>query len=281
MRTEAVWLTFALGVAACSTTKGVSAVPPDAAPVDAAAEIVAGGLVAVPAGTFMMGCNEAVDTRCNDDEKPAHAVTISAFSLDKLETTEREYDECVRAGGCAAPTANADPVGHADYPVSFVTWEDATAYCAWRGKRLPTEAEWEWAARGADGRLYPWGNEPPTCARASFSSTAAPNSADPAGACRSTTDAVKVDLAGSHPGAPSATGALDMGGNLWEWVSDFYDAAYYATSPAVDPKGPPSAPQHAKRGGSWQDAPDRLRSSRRWTHPNGSGAEDIGFRCAK
>jgi len=288
MKTAVTSLTLALALAtaACSTSKGSTAAPLDAAPVDAApidptTENVAGGLLPVAAGTFTMGCNEAVDTHCNDDEKPAHVVRVSAFALDKLETSERDYDECVRAGKCTAPSSNYAPGVAADYPVSFVTWEQADAYCAWRGKRLPTEAEWEWAARGTDGRLYPWGNQPPTCTLASFSSTAAPNSADPAGACRSTSDAVKVDLVGSHPTAPSATGALDMGGNLWEWVSDFYDAAYYGASPTDDPKGPPTAAQHAKRGGSWQDAPDRLRASRRWTHPSNSGAEDIGVRCAR
>jgi formylglycine-generating enzyme required for sulfatase activity len=239
------------------------------------------GMVDVPAGVFTMGCNAAVDASCNDDEKPAHRVTLHAFSLDHLETTQREYRECMSAGACTSPTKEFDPTGHAGYPVAWVTWDQANGYCAWRGKRLATEAEWEWAARGSDGRLYPWGNDAPSCALASFSSSAAKDSANPPGACRATSDAVKTDVVGSHPSAPSAAGLLDMGGNLWEWVSDFYDPAYYATSPSADPRGPATAPQHAKRGGSWQDSADRLRASRRWTHPQGSGAEDIGIRCAK
>ena len=242
---------------------------------------VAGGLVAVAAGTFTMGCYAAVDTSCNADEKPAHAVTLRAFSLDRLETTQQEYQECMTEGACTAPTKEFDPTGHASYPVAWVTWDQAHAYCAWRGKRLPTEAEWEWAARGTDGRLYPWGNQAPTCTLASFSASAAKDNSSPPGACRSTSDAVKTDVVGSHPNAPSAGGALDMGGNLWEWVSDFYDPAYYAVSPSDNPQGPATAAQHAKRGGSWQDSPDRLRASRRWTHPQNSGAEDIGIRCVK
>ncbi len=279
----ALALAVAAAAAGCSSSsaKAAPGANPDASTTDGGTASLAGGLVGVPAGTFMMGCNAAIDTSCNDDEKPAHTVSVHAFSLDKLETTQREYRACMDAGSCSAPTKEFDPDGHADYPVAWVTWDQARAYCAWRGKRLPTEAEWEWAARGTDGRLYPWGSEPPTCALASFSATAAPNSADPAGACRSTSDTLKTDLVGSHAGAPAASGALDMGGNLWEWMSDFYDPAYYATSPAQDPQGPASAPQHAKRGGSWQDARDRLRASRRWTHPMGSGAEDIGIRCAK
>lgn len=237
-------------------------------------------MVDVPAGAFTMGCS-AVDTSCNDDEKPAHPVTLHAFSLDRLETTQREYQECMGAGACTSPTKEFDPAGHAGYPVAWVTWDQANAYCAWRGKRLATEAEWEWAARGSDGRLYPWGNDAPSCTVASFSSSAAKDSANPSGACRATGDGVKTDVVGSHPSAPSAAGLLDMGGNLWEWVSDFYDPAYYASSPVADPRGPATAAQHAKRGGSWQDSADRLRASRRWTHPQRSGAEDIGIRCAK
>ncbi len=272
----------ALGVVACtSSSPKTGESPPADAAADGAAPLLGGGLLVVPAGAFTMGCNVAIDVACNDDEKPAHTVNVHAFALDTLETTQREYQECVAAGACVAPSRDFDPSGHARYPVAWVDWDQAHAYCAWRGKRLPTEAEWEWAARGTDGRLYPWGNASPTCTLASFSATAAANSANAAGACRATSDAVKTDVVGSHPTAPSAAGALDMGGNLWEWVNDFYDAAYYASSPTDDPQGPATAPQHAKRGGSWQDSPDRLRASRRWTHPMGSGAEDIGIRCAK
>ncbi len=121
-------------------------------------------MVRVPAGSFRMGCNAEVDAECFPDEKPAHTVGLGAFDLDRLPTTRRDYQECITARACTPPAAEFDPVAHPDWPVNYISWQQAVDYCAYRHKRLPTEAEWEKAARGTDGRKYPWGNLPaPDC----------------------------------------------------------------------------------------------------------------------
>jgi formylglycine-generating enzyme required for sulfatase activity len=249
-------LAFAATLIACAGT--VHAPPPSPMP-----------MVDVPAGTFTMGCNDAIDTRCNDDERPAHVVTLRAFSIDKYKVSQAQYAACIAAGACGAPLDQFDPQRHGDYPVNFVTWDEARAYCAWAGKRLPTEAEREYASRGTDGRLYPWGNASATCALATFT--------PPEGAC---SPSYVTTLSTSHPGSASPFGAEDMAGNLWEWVSDWYAPDFYASSPGENPQGPATGTAHAKRGGSHQGPADWLRTSRRWFHGSDS-ADDIGFRCAK
>jgi formylglycine-generating enzyme required for sulfatase activity len=221
-----------------------------------------GPMVHVPAGMVLMGCNASVDSRCEPDELPAHDVTVAAFDLDRDEVSQAGYAGCVDAGDCEPPTGDFDPDAFADLPVTFVTWDQATAFCAWAGRRLPSEAEWERAARGDDGRVYPWGNAVPDCALANIFGCGE-----------------AVQPVGGHPTGASPFGALDLAGNVMEWVADWYDAGYYAVSPAVDPPGPASGTARVKRGGSYMGDNDTVRVSNRVTgFP--VGLPNLGFRCA-
>jgi len=220
-----------------------------------------GDMVSVPAGDFVMGCNAAVDQQCSDDEKPKHTVTLSAFEIDRTEVTQAAYAACVMDGACEPASCdwNCD---NADFPATCVTWSQATSYCTWAKKRLPTEAEWEKAARGEEGNKYPWGNDEPDCTRANMAG------------CGNALKAV-------GGGAPSPYGAVDMAGNVVEFVSDFYDAKYYANSPAQDPKGPASGKQYGGRGGGFKSDAEYLRTSKRdWYDPT-DAAPSLGFRCAR
>jgi formylglycine-generating enzyme required for sulfatase activity len=220
--------------------------------------------VIVPAGGFMMGCNPAVDTECAADEYPAHAVTLSAFEIDRFEVTQSEYQVCVSGGACTLPAANFNPVATPELPVRDVTWVQARAYCQFRGLRLPTEAEWEKAARGTDGRKYPWGDDPPSCAQANIS------------AC-----GVGLQPVGTHLGGGSFYGVEDQGGNVWEWVADYYDSGYYAQSPAQDPTGPASGSLRAARGGSYATGSESVRASNRVSGDPALAYDDFGLRCAR
>lgn len=211
--------------------------------------------VYIPGGNFQMG---GFDGDAQKDEHPTHQVSISPFWMDKLEVTNGMYQLCVLAGSCKSPSeiksatrdsyfANKD---FTDYPVIFVSWQDANDYCKWAGRRLPTEAEWELAARGsADFRRYPWGDQSPDNSLANFDNQAR--------------DTMRV---GSFPKGASPFGVLDMSGNVWEWVSDFYGAEYYNQSGAQDPTGPNTgsiAKNRVIRGGSWTDNFKEVRVSNR------------------
>jgi formylglycine-generating enzyme required for sulfatase activity len=215
-------------------------------------------MVAVPAGSFTMGCPSS----CEPDNTPTHAVTLSAFEITETEITQQQYGECVQAAVCSVPSAGYDPVGKPLYPVDHVSWQQAAAYCAWVGARLPTEAEWEKTARGADARSYPWGNAAPSCALSNFHT------------CHGGTEPV-----GTHPSGASPYGALDMAGNVWEWVQDYYGHDYYANSPGVDPQGPASGTERVIRGGGY-DSPqlDLIDYERDSAAPSAQAAQ-LGFRC--
>jgi formylglycine-generating enzyme required for sulfatase activity len=223
--------------------------------------------VRVPAGSFLMGSETGAA-----DEKPVHRVTGSAFVLDRYEVTNARYQACVRAGACAAPSLSSsntrahyfDDPTFADYPVIFVSWKQAQAFCAFVGGRLPTEAEWERAAAGSETpRTYPWGESPPDCSKANFAG------------CVGDTDRV-----GRRPAGQSPYGAFDMAGNVWEWTADWYDAAYYRTSPVQDPTGPAQGSLKVMRGGCWVSGESTLRTSCRKPSLPASWAPNVGFRCA-
>lgn len=223
--------------------------------------------VHVPAGSFLMGSETGAA-----DEKPVHRVTGSAIVLDRYEVTNARYQTCVRAGACVAPSLSSsnvrahyfDDPAFADYPVIFVSWKQAQAFCAFAGGRLPSEAEWERAAAGSDApRTYPWGESPPDCSKANFSG------------CVGDTDRVGRRSAGQSP-----TGAFDMAGNVWEWTADWYDATYYRASPGQDPTGPSGGSLKVMRGGCWVSGASTLRTSCRKPSLPGSWAPNVGFRCA-
>ncbi len=172
-------------------------------------------MVLVPAGEFTMGSEQG-----DDDEQPVHRVFLDSFYLDTFEVTNGRFAKFVAAIQSEPPWGFADqetPVIHAEQPVRWVNWLEATGYCLWAGKRLPTEAEWEKAARGTDGRVYPWGNEPPTPAHAVFGLKEGAETVSPIG---------NRDL------GRSPYGVHDLAGNLYEWVADWYDEAFYTPQPA-------------------------------------------------
>ena len=245
-------------------------------------------LVYVPAGKFGMGSNEAqyfaavrlclnaggkIDYCSQSEmlEKPQHTVYLDAFWIDQTEVTNAMYARCVSAGACQPP-AKPNSINHKlyydehqfdDYPVIWVDWNQADAYCEWAGRQLPSEAQWEKAARGADGRTYPWG-EGIDCQKANYNT------------CVGDTTPV-----GSYPAGASPYGALDMAGNVLEWVADWYSASYYSISPKRSPTGPPSGDTKILRGGSWDsDIYGNARSAYRTYCETGCNLSDIGFRCA-
>ncbi|MBW2527104.1 MAG: formylglycine-generating enzyme family protein, partial [Deltaproteobacteria bacterium] len=222
------------------------------------------GMIDVASVTFWMGCNDDVDTQCDSDEAPYHQITLSAYSIDETEVTRGAYAQCVDAGYCATPPCDYSPTGPlVDHPVTCVTWADAHRYCDFAGKRLPTEAEWELAARGTTGSKFPWGDTAPTCTLANMNT------------CSNDTHPV-----GSHATGQSPLGALDMAGNVQEWVADFYRHEYYETSPSTDPTGPPSGPLRVLRGGAWDSATFDVRASNRDAALVTHFGASTGFRCA-
>jgi formylglycine-generating enzyme required for sulfatase activity len=216
-------------------------------------------MVLVPAGEFTMGSNEDVD------EKPPHRVYLAAFHIDKYETTNALYRRFMTATNRVAPAHWSDEKWNgATQPVVGVSWHDAEAYCRWAGKRLPTEAEWEKAARGTDSRKYPWGEQ--------WDASRANSGQSMLG---------KTAPVGSYPSGVSPYGAHDMAGNAWEWVADWYDKDYYQRSPDRNPKGPESGQSRVLRGGSWHSAPFRLRASDRSNVTPDLRRNGFGFRCAR
>jgi formylglycine-generating enzyme required for sulfatase activity len=204
-------------------------------------------------------------------KRPAHTIYMDAFYMDVYEATNARYAQSVEAGVCTEPSSRSsytresyygDPA-YDDYPVGHVNWEQAKIYCDWRGARLPTEAEWEKAARGGlVGKLYPWGHQEPDCSRVNFSG------------CKG--DTVKV---GSYP--LNGYGLFDMAGNVWEYVWDWYSESYYVDSPSQDPIGLEDGLIRVMRGGSGFEEASFLRAANRgWDIPFSQTAYS-GFRCAR
>ncbi len=219
--------------------------------------------------------------RCREElwatlETPRRSIWISAFGIDRTEVTNAAYDRCVHAGACSpARMARSDPrVGEPAMPVSGVTFQQAEAFCRFAGGRLPTESEWERAARGGDGRPFPWGHQ--------WNDRLANH-----GAAGSQPDPIDghpyAAPVGSYPDGASPHGVLDMVGNVWEWTADRYggpESTDWAEGLAVDPRGPESGGERMVRGGSWRSTADALRTTTRIPVPEGTSAPDLGFRCA-
>jgi formylglycine-generating enzyme required for sulfatase activity len=255
-------------------------------------------MVFVPSGDFWMGNDSG------PDERPLHKVTLDEFWIDQTEVTNAMFTRFVEATGfqtnaekrgsawafngsgwSEVPGANwqhpqgpeSSIVNLADHPVVNVSWNDAKAYCEWAGARLPSEAEWEKAARGIDGRIYPWGDAAPSGSLLNFGDASLyPDSVE-----ATLNDGYRFTApVGSFPQGASPYGALDMAGNVWEWVNDWYQAQYYAKAPVTNPDGPTSGEGRVFRGGSWNHSSLDIRSSiRMWGKPY-DAIDNVGFRCA-
>lgn len=223
----------------------------------------------IPRGTFLMGSNDSG----YDDEKPEHRVTIDGFKMDKYEVTVAQYQRFITATNYRLPRDWEEQIQNSHHPVVNVSWEDATAYAQWAGKRLPTEAQWEYAARGGYTGLegnpkyqFPWGNEA-SHDQANYWLTAGRDQWE------------KTSPVGSFP--PNGYGLYDMTGNVWEWCADWYDEAYYQNSLDRNPTGPTDGTSRVLRGGSWIDYPEGLRCAvRYWDYPS-VGISYVGFRCVR
>lgn len=232
-------------------------------------------LVLVPSGEFVMGYNFVVHPVFTDriDAIPEHKVYLDSFYIDKTEVTNGMYALCVRAGRCTPPSITSSnrytnyygSSQYNNYPVIYIRWNDANVYCQWAGRRLPTEAEWEKAARGTDGRAYPWGNAFPTSILLNFNFNIG--------------DTTPVD---DYSIGASPYGVLNMAGNVWEWVADWYNENYYASSPSRNPQGPSSGQVRSIRGGGYGNTVTaEVRTTYRGgVNPN-NGNPATGFRCAK
>ena len=223
----------------------------------------------IPAGDFPMGSVKG-SANAKSSEGPQRMVYLDAYHMDVYEVTTKDYAKFITATQPQAPKAwnQLNLATQGDRPVVGVTWNDATAYCQWVGKRLPTEAEWEKAARGTDGRQYPWGNEVPTADRATL---------------KKRWDGYNTPTpVGSLEAGKSPYGVYDMAGNAMEWVSDWYDPKYYDTAGhKKNPKGPDAGKAGIVRGGGWGFLPADARSARRINPPRETRCTNIGFRCAK
>jgi formylglycine-generating enzyme required for sulfatase activity/tetratricopeptide (TPR) repeat protein len=223
-------------------------------------------MINVPAGTFTMGNDDA-----NSYDRPVHSVYLDAYVIDKYEVTNKLYKDCVDAGVCIplvwlSSDTRSDYYGNLEfdeYPVVNVDWNMAKTYCEWRGARLPTEAEWEKAARGTDGRIYPWGNDAPNKNLLNFNQ-----------------EVGNSTKTGSYEAGRSFYGAYDMAGNVMEWVNDWYGETYYRNSPLSNPLGPDSGQYRVLRGGSWAHLGSDVRSAYRERYNPSSPNYLVGFRCA-
>jgi formylglycine-generating enzyme required for sulfatase activity len=259
-------------------------------------------MVFVPQGYFTMGSDSGPD-----DEKPSHAVWLDDYWIDRTEVTNARFGEFIRATGYRTDAEttgwsyvydmpstkwvkiygadwkhprgpSGDLEGLENHPVTYVSWNDAAAYCAWTGRRLPSEAEWEKAARGTDGRMYPWGNRKPDRDLMNF----ADKNITLSWADEQIDDGYAfTSPAGNYPQGASPYGAMDMAGNVWEWVNDWYDPDYYQEQAVwSNPAGPSDASGRVLRGGSWADSAGVARTTMRLGYYPMDGYAYYGFRCA-
>ena len=263
-------------------------------------------MVFVPAGEFLMGSLES-EPDADEHEKPQRTIYLDAFWIDQTEVTNAQFARFIAATGYRtdAQKVNLSPVykletneweemrganwqqprgpdssldGLDDHPVVQVSWNDAKAYCQWAQRRLPTEAEWEKAARGTDGRRYPWGNTP----LESNLINSADRSIEQKWASDRLDDGYRFTApVGNYPDGASPYGALDMVGNVWEWVADIYDEDYYKEGPDENPQGATFGNYRIRRGGSWRNTQRLVRTTHRLWHNDWSRSDQVGFRCVR
>ena len=235
---------------------------------DAAAQGDDSPTAVIPAGEFWMGVDGMIGL---EDEKPRHKVWLDSYSMDLYEVTVARYARFLAATHRELPSywETVKRAEHGERPVIGVTWDDAEAFCTWARKRLPTEAEWEKAARGTDERPYPWGNMKPT-----------PDLANYALGARFSYSQVLMPV-GKYDKAKSPYGLFDMGGNVWEWTQDWYDGAYYEKSPEKNPAGPEQGQFKVLRGGSWSDMAKYMLTYGRFKLLPTTRNSYTGFRCAR
>ena len=227
-------------------------------------------MVVIPAGPFIFGSTKETG---REDEWPRRKIALHSFAIDKFEVTNARFLAFVKQTGHRYPP---NPYGEGllksvrgieNLPVVPVNWYDASEYCQWAGKRLPTEAEWEKAARGSDGRMYPWGNEPPTKNHANFE--------------RDWDGTHTLHQVGALPAGNSTYGVADMAGNAREWVQDWYHPEYYGKAPNRNPQGPENGVLRVIRGGSWHSPVQDIRAAARGKGGFALKTHGVGFRCAK
>jgi formylglycine-generating enzyme required for sulfatase activity len=254
-------------------------------------------MVYVPAGEFEMGSDDEgvgyAQGLCNEDygdcgagwfkdEQPAHTVSLDGFWIDRTEVTNAQYQQCVAAGDCEPPGKTSSRThdtyygnsAYEDYPVVYVSWHQATAYCGWVGGRLPTEAEWEFAARGPEGRIFPWG-ETLDGPHLNYCDTNCEIEWKDTGIDDGYADTAPVE---NYPSGASWCGAQDLAGNVWEWTADWYQE--YTAEKQVNPTGPSSGRSRVLRGGSWDNELVDTRGTYRSRNPADGQSYNIGFRCA-
>jgi formylglycine-generating enzyme required for sulfatase activity len=256
-------------------------------------------MLLIPAGEYQMGSLSAASfVECQKlyhggtckmewfiDEEPVHTIRLGNYYLDKYEVSNGSYQNCVTDGVCEPPVNRSSSTRSSyygnplynDYPIINVNWDMANSYCSWRGARLPTEAEWEIAARGTEKRIYPWGDIFDGL-NVNFCDGSCKNEGANHEFIDGYEDTAPVD---SYPAGVSKFGFYNMAGNIWEWVADWYDETYYVVSPLDNPAGPISGEARVVRGGSWNDFGDVVRSSNRnWVRASFSN-DMLGFRCAR
>jgi formylglycine-generating enzyme required for sulfatase activity len=242
-------------------------------------------LVLIPSGEFLMGSNSEDDPYFWGAEGPQHPVYLDEYWMYRTEVTNAMYQQCVEVQACPRPdqTYSAttseyyDNPLFADYPVIYVSYNHAISYCRWAGGRLPTEAEWEKAARGTEGQLFPWGDLSPGPEQVNLCDQSCARGAERESGLLDGFPGIAP--VGSFDEGASPYGLLDMAGNVWEWTFDWFQATFYSVSPYENPDGPVSGSSRVMRGGSWTNSVDGVRAVARVSLSPDKSLDTLGFRC--